>query len=177
MLLIFIFHADFESFKYRKSIKHLSLEGLIILSASNIIFEFIPSSNPENSAYIRGADTFNRLKLKPDDLVLTGYSQIRKAYNYHYNTYVPTTCVLYQGRGDKSEIIRNYHSRIDSALAIGRVIIFEDEIYPEPELYYMFVRFSPDDYIEIYKPYMERMIPVDSIMMHGKNVRLYEIER
>jgi len=171
MLVIFIFSIDSGN----KIIAKVSIAALVILAFVNITFEFIPAADKNNSLFRRGAAAFNRLSLNSDDLVLTSYSQMRKAYNYHYNIYVPTTCILYQQKGDKAEIIRNYHEMIDDAVRKGRVIIFENEIYPEPELYYMFEQFTPEEYVDIYSPYMDYLTPVDSIMVYGKNVRLYEI--
>ena len=175
MLIIFIFSFEHSSSAGNKILEKVSFSALVILVFLNVSFEFIPAADKNNSVFWRGATAFNRLGLTSDDLALTSYSQMRKAYNYHYNIYLPTTCVLYQQKGDKDEIIRNYYTIINDALQKGRVIVFENEIYPEPELYYMFERFSLEEYVKIYSPYLDYLMPVDSIMVHGKNVRLYEI--
>lgn len=175
LLMVFIFSCDAIFVNCKRGLKIAVVAGVILLAVINISMEFIPSTDKKNSVFLQGADSFKRLGLTSDDLVITSYSQMRLAYEYHYNVYVPTACLMFLEPGDNDKTIADYYNWIDSALKKGRVIIFENEIYPERSRHYLFERFSPDDYVRIYGRYLDRLTAVDSVMVYGNWVRLFEI--
>ncbi|MCP4581034.1 MAG: glycosyltransferase family 39 protein [candidate division Zixibacteria bacterium] len=172
ILMVFVFISA-EKKLYTNWLVSIMVAMLVIV---NLSCEFIPSSNRSNSYIYQGVEAFDRLKLTEDDLVITNFSQIRLAYEYHKNIHVPTVCMMYLEPGDNEDVIAAYHDRIAQALKSGRVIIFDDEIRPEPSRKYLFNRFSPEEYASTYKIYQDNLTPVDSIMIHGRNVQLYELE-
>ena len=150
---------------------------VLLLVIVNLAYEILPATKIQNSPTRQGVEAFRRLELNSNDLVLTSFSQIRLAYEYYFNIEVPTTCLMYLPEGDKNVVISDLHHRIDTTLTTGRVIIFEDEIYPEPYRRYLFERFSPEEYIMTYRRYLPDLVPVDSVRIYGKNVRLYSLLR
>jgi len=157
------------------SIRKTAIIMLLLLASVNLAYEILPAAKIENSPTRQGVEAFRRLQLNTNDLVLTSFSQIRLAYEYHHGIRVPTTCLMYLPEGDKGEVINDLHRRIEETSATGRVILFEDEIYPEPYRRYLFERFSPEEYIMTYRRYLPDLVPVDSVLVYGKNVRLYSL--
>jgi hypothetical protein len=171
ILVMFIFNG----IQSKRSLTRVSFIIMALLIIVNFACEFIPRSNKDNSFIYRGAKTFKRLGLTENDLVITNFSQIRLAYEYYNEIRVPTTCLMYLEAGDKNSVINAYHDRIEQIRRSGRVIMFENEIDPEPSRKYLFSRFSPDEYELIYNRYTENIAAIDSLVIHGKNVRLYEL--
>ena len=159
------------------TIRKTSIIMVLLLVIVNLAYEILPATKIQNSPTRQGVEAFRRLELNSNDLVLTSFSQIRLAYEYYFNIEVPTTCLMYLPEGDKNVVISDLHHRIDTTLTTGRVIIFEDEIYPEPYRRYLFERFSPEEYIMTYRRYLPDLVPVDSVRIYGKNVRLYSLLR
>jgi len=143
----------------------------------NITCEFRPSANKNNSYIIQGVEAFKRLNLNEHDLVITNYSQIRLAYEYYTAIHVPTACMMYLDAGDKYKIMAEYENRIDQAVISGRVIMFEDEIHPASYQHYLFERFSPEDYNNVYNQFERRLAVIDSISVHGRITNLYELAK
>jgi 4-amino-4-deoxy-L-arabinose transferase-like glycosyltransferase len=168
LLIIFIFSAI-------NKINKPVIALLILLALINVIFEFIPSSNKENSLTYQGAQVIKKLGLTENDLVLTNYNQIRLAMTYYYGYQPVFACLMFLEDGDKAEIVSRHLKRIDQTRQVGRVIIFENEFDPEPYRYFLFDRFSPEEYRDIYSRYLPYLTPVDSINVHGKWVRLMEM--
>lgn len=176
VVLFMLVTGSFKTDKQGLStIRKTSVIMLFILAIINLTYEILPATKIENSPTRQGVEVFRRLELNSNDLVLTSFSQIRLAYEYYYNIEVPTTCLMYLPEGDKNVVISDLHHRIDTTLTTGRVIIFEDEIYPEPYRRYLFERFSPEEYIMTYRRYLPDLVPVDSLQIYGKNVRLYSL--
>jgi hypothetical protein len=170
LLIIFIFSYDF-----RKPIFTIITSVIVVLLAViNISCEFIPSSNRNNSYIIQGVEAFKRLNLGEHDLVITNYSQIRLAYEYYTGIHVPTTCLMYLNAGDKDRITAEYIDRIQQAVKTGRVIMFDDEIHPASYRGYLFERFEPDEYRNVYDQFKNNLAVVDSISVHGRKTYLYE---
>jgi hypothetical protein len=149
----------------------------VLLVVLNTSCEFIPSADKNNSHIYRGAMVFKRLSLTGDDLVITSHSQMRLAYEYYTGIHVPTTCMMFLPPGNDDEIIKDYHRLIDSVRRKGRVIMFGDELKPDEYRSYLFKRFNIADYETVYSSYIDYLAPVDSIDVHGKTVRLYELNR
>jgi len=145
-----------------------------IMIAVNLFYEIFPASSAKNSVALRGAAVLNELHLTSDDLLLNNLMRIRSALEYHYNTIVPTTCLGFREFGPKEQVIENYLARID--LTPGRVILFEDEINPEPHRRFMYDRFSREDYARVYGRYMDRLVSLDSIEVFGRQIRIYRID-
>lgn len=166
----------FIIFVVRGAVSYLSrwliILTTVLLASVNIVNEFIPSANNNNSIFYNGAQVFERLKLESNDLVITNYSQIRLAYEYYTGIHVPTACMMFLPSGPKAEVIQEYHQRISAALEKGRVFVFSDEIRPEPYRNYLFTRFSPADYKLAYAPYMNHLVLVDSLNAHGQTVEI-----
>lgn len=173
LILIFAFRETGKKYYGEK----MAFAVLILILIMNTFYEFVPGTQKKNSIVLQGATALNRLNLTPDDLVLTNFNQIRLALDYHYGKKIPTACLVFLESGDKDVVISNYHERIKENLSRGKVMIFGDEISPEPHRRYLFERFSPDDYSNIYGPFFPYLVPMDSIMVYGKNVVIYQISQ
>lgn len=154
---------------------HLSLIIPILLFAINVPFEIAPASIEKNSVVIQGANAFNRHKLTAEDLVITNLIQIRLAYQYYHNIEVCTASLIYSDARNRSEAAANIHKILKETLPDGKVFLFENELNPEPHRRFLFQYFSPQDYLQIYKPYYPYLRLVDSIPAYGKFVKIYQI--
>ena len=171
MFLIFMFITIIQ----KRYIRILIVSLTTLLLCINIACEFVPFSNKANSYIDQGVVAFERLQLTGDDLVITNYSQVRLAYEYYTDIFVPTACIMYLPLGDKDSVLAEYHARIDSVAQVGQVFTFEDELHPEPDRAYLFERFGVADYDSVYARYFDRLVPIDSIMVHGRNVHIYKL--
>ena len=101
--------------------------------------------------------------------------QIRLALDYHYNVRPRINSIAYLEDGPKNEVIDRYRSFLSDFE--GRVIIFENEIYPEPHRRFLFGRFSQSEYAETYRPFLSSLVAVDSIRVYGEWVTIYKLEK
>lgn len=170
--MIFIFSMELKNKMNR--LTAIAMTALLIIL--NTSCEFIPSSDKNNSHVYQGAKAFERLALTGNDLVITSHSQMRLAYEYYTGIHVPTTCMMFLPLGDKDRVFEEYHQRINDALETGRVIMFEDEIRPDSYRSYLFDRFTIREYEDVYAPYLDYLLPVDSVSVHGKVVKLYQLQ-
>jgi hypothetical protein len=169
LILVTIFSLiDFSRFT-----RNVSYATMIIFALVNITCSFVPSSRVGNSVARTGADALAKLALDENDLVLTNLAQIKLALNYHYSVNVPIKSVAYLEAGPKNEVIDRYRSLL--ADFEGRVIIFENEIYPESHRRFLFGRFSRSEYTETYRPFLSSLIPADSIRVYGEWITIYEL--
>jgi hypothetical protein len=150
--------------------------AIALLTFMNLACEFIPSSDKDNSHIYQASMAFKRLKLNPDDLVITNLSQARLAYEYYTGIHVPTTCIMFLPPGDKAKIITEYHQRIAETGETARVFMFEDEIHPDNYRDYLFTRFTPGQYEQTYERYFKHLIKADSVYMHGRYVTIYQLK-
>ena len=174
VILVLLFAFGENSYRYQR--QKITNVVLILLLAINIGYEIIPASQKENSIARQGASALARFELATSDLVLTNFNQIRLALDYHHRIKVPTASLVYLESGDKDIVISNYQKRIKEVLSRGKVLLFEDEIRPEPHRRFLYERFSPDDYSKTYSPFIPYLIPVDSIKAYGRNVIIYRID-
>jgi hypothetical protein len=173
LILLFAFSENKQKYLRQKT----AVAVLILLFTINACYGFIPASQNKNSIAQQGATALDKLNLTPDDLVLTNFNQIRLALDYHYGRKIPTASLVFLESGNRDVVISNYHKRIKENLLRGKVLIFEDEIRPEPHRRYLFERFSPDDYSKIYSPFVPYLIPMDSIKAYCRNVIIYKISQ
>jgi hypothetical protein len=146
-----------------------------LLLAINIPFEIIPASRAENSVVIRGADIFHRHGFTGDDLVFTNLIQIRLAYQYYYGIEVHTASLVYSDAENQSDASDRIKKLLKQTSPAGRIFMFENELYPEPHRRFLFERFSPQEYLQIYKPYYPYLTLIDSIPAYGKFVKIYQL--
>ncbi len=172
ILGLFIFGMPFRS-KVNRVIAGVTIAILLML---NISCEFISSSDKSNSLIYEGAMSFRRLELTSNDLVITNLSQSRLAYEYYTGVHVPTTCMMFLPLGDKDSVIEGYHRRISEAKDTARVYMFEDEIYPDDYRGYLFGRFTAEEYSNTYERYYPHLMAADSVYMHGRYVRIYQLK-
>jgi len=154
---------------------HLIMIIPILLFVINIPFEIAPASSVKNSVVIQGANVFNRHKFTADDLAITNLIQIRLAYQYYHNIEVRTASLIYSDARNPAEATANIHKILKETLSDGRVFLFENELNPEPHGRFLFEYFSPQDYLQIYKPFYSYMQTVDSIPAYGKSVKIYQL--
>jgi hypothetical protein len=173
--IVLILLMVFENLSHSEFTRGVTYAVLIIFALVNIAGAFGPSSKIKNSVARTGAATLVKLKLDQNDLVLTNMAQIKLALEYHYNIKVPINSVAYLPKGPKDDVIARYRSMISNF--DGKVIIFENEIYPESHRRFLFGRFSKSEYTEVYKPFMPYLQPVDSIQVYGKWITLFELEK
>lgn len=175
IVLVLLF--TFRGTKYKYLRQKIANVVLILLLTINTCYEIIPGSQKKNSVTRQGANSLARLEVTPNDLVLTNLNQIRLALDYHHRIKVHTASIVYLESGSKDTVISDYHKRINEVLSRGKVLIFEDEIRPEPHRRYLFERFSPDDYSKTYSPFIPYLTPIDSIKAYGRNVIIYQISQ
>ncbi|UCC79421.1 MAG: glycosyltransferase family 39 protein [Candidatus Zixiibacteriota bacterium] len=156
-------------------IRNTAYATMIIFAFVNITCEFVPASRINNSVSRSGADALAKLALDDNDLIVANMPQIRLALDYHYRVKPKIKSVAYLEDGPKSEVIRRYQSFLSDFE--GRMIIFENEIYPESHRRFLFGRFSQSEYTETYQPFLSSLVPVDSIRVYGKWVTIYELEK
>jgi hypothetical protein len=99
------------------------------------------------------------------------------AIDYDFRLKANTTSIVYNGPGDKDTVINDFQQRINESLKKGRVFVFENELIPEPHRRYMYARFTPADYIKTYRPYYPFLIPIDSLSLYGKMIKIYQIDK
>jgi len=165
----------FTSIGYSRFTRNVSYATMIIFALINITCAFVPSSRIGNSVARTGADALAKSALTENDLVLTNMAQIKLALNYHYSVNVPIKSVAYLEAGPKNEVIDRYRSLISNFE--GRVIILENEIYPESHRRFLFGRFSKSEYTEIYRPFLSSLVPLDSIRVYGEWITIYELNK
>jgi len=153
-----------------RKILHISIP---LLAAANIIYEIIPASSTEKSIPRQGAAALNKLSLTSEDLLLTNLNWIGLALNYYYDNDVTTTALAFRRPEPKEEVLADYISMIEKNR--GRVIIFENEIKPEPHRRFLYKVFPPQDYVRVYGRYLDDLNVLDSIEVYGKQVRIFEI--
>ncbi len=149
----------------------------IFLLSANYPFEIKPSARIENSIVRSGAAKLAALNLSQSDLVITNFNQIRLALDYHFGLKTNTACLLFAPAGENDAVIRDYSKRIHDRLAHGRVLIFADEISPEPHRRYLTERFSLDDYRRAYGEFLPSLVKRDSVLAYGSWVTIWEISR
>lgn len=156
-------------------IRNIAYATMIIFAFVNITCEFVPASRINNSVSRTGADALAKLALDENDLIVANMPQIRLALDYYYRVRPPIISVAYLEDGPKNEVIDRYRSFLSNFG--GRVIIFENEIYPEPHRRFLFGRFSQSEYTETYQQFLSSLIAVDSIRVYGRWVTIYELEK
>lgn len=156
-------------------IRNTAYATMVIFALVNITCAFVPASRINNSVSRTGADALAKLALEKDDLIITNMSQIRLALDYHYNVRPRIKSVAYLEEGPKDEVIERYRSTLSDFE--GRVIIFENEIYPESHRRFLFGRFSQSEYAEAYEPFISSLVPVDSIRVYGEWITIYELNK
>ncbi len=156
-------------------IRNAAYATMVIFALVNITCAFVPASRINNSVSRSGAVALAKLALDRDDLIITNMPQIRLALNYHYNVRPRIKSVAYLEEGPKNEVIERYRSTLSDFE--GRVIIFENEIYPESHRRFLFGRFSKKEYTETYQPFIPSLVPLDSIRVYGEWVSIYELNK
>ena len=169
MFLLFIIMAVSENYR----MKRVLYLAVVLLVTINSFYEIVSSSVAKKSIARQGAAALSRLDLTPDDLLLTNLGRIPLALDYHYGIKVPSTGLAFLEEGDNDETVKEYHRLIGQNR--GRVIIFENEISPEAHRRFLFERFSVEDYSNVYSRYIPLLIPLDSIAVYGKKVKIYQI--
>jgi hypothetical protein len=148
---------------------------LILLILINIPFEITPAASAKNSIVIQGSDAFDRHNISANDLVFTNLIQVRLAYQYYRNIEVPTASLIYSDARNRFEAMANIQHLLKKSLTAERIFIFENELNPEPHRRFLFEKFSPQDYLQIYKPYYPYLQIVDSIPAYGKTIKIYQL--
>jgi len=171
ILILFIFALPLKIVFDRA----IAIVLIVLLLLLNITCEFIPASDKNNSYIYQGAQAFERLRLTSDDYVVSSFQQIGLAYEYYTRIQVPIGCMLDLPLGDNTSVIADYQKTISDARNKGRVFMFEDEIEPEPARAYLFTRFTAKDYEFTYKPFMDNLACVDSVVIHGRNYCIYRL--
>jgi len=171
VLLIFVRSARLGSY-----IRLLTAFPIILILA-NYPFEIIPSVRAENSIVRSGAAKLAVMNLGESDLVITNFNQIRLALDYHHGLKTNTACLLFAPAGENDAVIREYSNQIHDWLTRGRVLIFADEISPEPHRRYLTERFSLDDYRRAYGRFLQMLVRRDSVLAYGSWVTIWEISR
>jgi hypothetical protein len=59
----------------------------------------------------------------------------------------------------------------------GRIIVFDNEIKPESHRRFLFSRFSPEDFAVAYAPVIPALSTMDSILVYGKSIAIYELNK
>jgi hypothetical protein len=167
MMFISIGRTDF--------IRKLTYTVMAVFALVNITGAIVPGADLEKSVARGGAEILYKMNLGPDDLVLTNLAQIPLALEYHYHVKVPTTSFAYQEGGSRDEIISRFHTMLKNFQ--GKIVVFGNEIDPEPHRRFLFGRFSPEDYLVAYAPLLSSLNPVDSLMVYGKSIAVYELDR
>ena len=168
ILIMFVFYMGKENVR-----SGLLILGLLFIL--NIPFEIIPATARGNSIVLQGTESLRRQNIDNNDLVLTNLIQIRLALDYYYGLKVKTANLVYSEAGDSKQVAGEIHQQIELALKTGKVFAFENELNPEPHRRYLFDKFSPQDYLNIYKPYYPSLMVIDSLNAYGKLVRIYRI--
>ncbi len=174
--ILSLFLLTFVRFTRIKS-PGLPLSALpIFLILTNYPFEIIPSAEVNNSIVRSGAAKIAAMNIGESDLVITNFNQIRLALDYHHGIKTNTACLLFAPPGDNHEVVEEYSKRIRDWLARGRVLIFANEIFPEPHRRYLTERFSLDDYRRAYDEFLPLLVKRDSISAYGSWVTIWEIQ-
>ena len=171
LLILIIIFSSLKATKFTSMVVYITL---LVFALINITGEFVPASRNVNSVALNGASSLAKLHLTENDIVLTNMPQIILAYSYHYNVNVPYKSVAYLEPGPKKTIVDQYRSMISNFP--GKVIIFENEIYPESHRRFLFGRFSRKEYTEVYEPLMPSLVSVDSVRYYGEWITLYEFK-
>lgn len=173
--IILVLIMVFMSIGYTNTIRKITYATMAVFAFVNITCALVPAADTDKSVARKGADLLYSLNLGEDDLVLTNLAQIPLALDYHYNVKVSTTSFAYQKQGSKDEIISRFHTMLTNNE--GRIIIFENEIKPEPHRRFLFSRFSPEDFAVAYAPVIPDLSPVDSLRVYGKSIAIYELKK
>jgi hypothetical protein len=158
-------------------LSYVPMAVVIIMLTINLVYEYLPASSKKSSMVIQASTILHKHNLSESDFVLTDLSQVRSAMNYYYQLKANTTSIVYTGPGDKEATIKTFQDRIDNSLRKGRVFVFENELRPEPHRRYMYERFSPQDYLNIYKPYYPYITAIDSLPIYGKMTKIFQIDK
>lgn len=172
---VVIMIAIFISIGNSGFIRNTAYATMVIFAFVNITCALVPASRIDNSVSRTGADALAKLALEKNDLIVTNMPQIRLALDYHYRIRPQIKSVAYLEDGPKNEVIEKYRSML--ANFDGRVIIFGNEIYPEPHRRFLFSRFSISEYAKAYEPFIPSLVPVDSIRVYGKWITIYELDK
>jgi hypothetical protein len=163
----------FISIGYSDTVRKIAYATMAVFAFVNITCALVPAADMNKSIARKGADALYNLNLGENDLVLSNLAQIPLALDYHYNVKVPTTSFAYQKGESKDEIISRFHTMLTTFE--GKIIVFENEIKPEPHRRFLFSRFSPEDFAVAYVPVIPDLSPVDSIRVYGKSIAIYEL--
>lgn len=171
-----VIYAYLRSTSWALQKKILILLPLVFVFA-NYPFEIIPSTKPDKSIVMNGAEKLAAMNVRKSDLVITNFNQIRLALDYHYGIKTNTACLLFAPAGNKDEVIKNYKQQITNHLKDGRVFIFSNELDPEPHRRYLLSRFERADYLRAYGEFLQYLVARDSFPAYGQWVVIFEIDR
>jgi len=160
---------------FTKIIKRLIIFVIVTLIVINLFHEIIPNSRNKNSYALSCSKIFTELNITENDLVLTNMFHLALAHNYYSGVHVRFGSIAFQERGAYEKMAGDLRKKIDDCL--GKIIVFENEMKPEPHRRFLYGLISPEQYDLFYDQLRPDLIVRDSVLIYERFVKIYELNR